>query len=111
NGCAGAAPSPGAVLDSRPGPVLRRMAGYPGFHSRPVGDPPSMNPDPIELPDETEGAVDLSSATTATHPVAPTSTSVAVSEAPPRGDPVPGERLGPYRLVRELGAGGMGLVF
>src|SRR5436190_18676198 len=87
------------------------MSGYPGFHSRPVGDPPSMNPDPIELPDEAEGAVDLSSATTAIHPVAPTSTSVAVTEAPPRGDPVPGERLGPYRLVRELGAGGMGVVF
>ena len=73
-----------------------------------------MNPEPTPVPapaDDADDVVDLASATTATHPVGGTSTAIPVTDPGQRSDPVAGDRLGQYRLVRELGAGGMGLVF
>ena len=72
-----------------------------------------MNPDPTPLPappEESDDVVDLSSASTATHP-AYTPAAVPASGPPRAADPGPGDRLGQYRLLRELGSGGMGIVF
>ena len=73
-----------------------------------------MNPDPSDRPapaDESDDVVDLASVSTATHPAANTPGAMPASGPPRPGDPGPGDRLGQYRLVRELGSGGMGMVF
>ena len=73
-----------------------------------------MNPDSTPMPapaSEVDDFVDLASATTVLHISGSTSPLPSVTAPGQRSDPVPGDRLGQYRLVRELGAGGMGLVF
>jgi serine/threonine protein kinase len=72
-----------------------------------------MNPDRTQVAPvhDSDEIVDLTSISTATHPTTNTSESVPVVEPRRARDLQIGERLGQYRLVRELGAGGMGIVF
>jgi serine/threonine protein kinase len=72
-----------------------------------------MNSDRTQVApaNDSDEIVDLTSISTATHPATNMSESVPVGEPGRVGEPQVGERLGQYRLVRELGAGGMGIVF
>src|SRR4051794_15168611 len=84
-----------------------------GFPREPVGGAPSMHPDPIVPPphsDDPESAVDLSSQSTTTNP-ARTAGFLAADPSPDSTQLMGGARLRQYRIVRELGSGGLGLVF
>jgi serine/threonine protein kinase len=69
-----------------------------------------MHPDPNPRPPvaDHDSAVDLTSTHTHTQPVA--TTPLDLDPVPGR-DPAPGDRLGQYRLLRQVGAGGMGIVY
>jgi serine/threonine protein kinase len=69
-----------------------------------------MNPDPKVPPPATDdSAVDLTSSNTSSYQTAYTPPLVPVVSHPAELEP--GARLGQYRLVRHLGAGGMGIVY
>jgi serine/threonine protein kinase len=73
-----------------------------------------MKPDSTSLPlasDDAFDIVDLTSVTTATLTTARATETVVAVEPSTADNPAPGDRLGHYRLVRELGAGGMGTVY
>lgn len=85
-----------------------------GHFRRLPGDATSMHPDP-KFPnptsDEPDSAVDLTSVSTSTHPAANTPGLVPIAPSVLHGELQPGSRLRQYRLLRELGAGGMGIVY
>jgi serine/threonine protein kinase len=71
-----------------------------------------MHPEPI-LPtpaDDPDSAVDLTSLSMTTHASIQMPSTSPLAPAPPAELTI-GSRLGQYRLLRELGAGGMGIVF
>src|SRR5881392_581265 len=72
-----------------------------------------MHPDPNPRPPaaDDDSAVDLTSAGADTHLVGSTPPLTPVLDFATAADPLPGGRLGQYRLVRRLGAGGMGIVY
>lgn len=74
-----------------------------------------MHPDPHRLPstdDDSEFSVDLTAISTATQVLSNTAPPLLPAR-PSRhpGDPILGTKLGQYLLIRELGSGGMGVIY
>ncbi|MBO0701208.1 MAG: serine/threonine protein kinase, partial [Zavarzinella sp.] len=72
-----------------------------------------MHPDPnlYSPAAEDDSSVDLTSGRTTTHVVGTTPPITPVLDFAPAPDLAPGDRLGQYRVIRRIGAGGMGIVY
>src|SRR5438552_3523554 len=91
------------VSPSRAGISREPVRGEASMHSDPiVPSPPADDPD---------SAVDLTSRSTTTNPALHTPGLLPTAIPSEFTELQPGARLRQYRLIRELGSGGMGIVF